>query len=223
MIEAQSTARAEARRGRGGRPTQAESERRHVGLLKTAAELFFSRGFEATSIDAIAQKAGVAKRFIYARYADKSELFIAAIARTIQDRAGPLLDFELPDEPAETGLLKFAHCMINIALAPEALSIFRMVLNEAPRFPNLAKLDTERNRHKGLRAIERVLRFYEQRGEVVVDDGDVQAELFFTLTVRPAQFRALVLGPEPNPAQQEARLRAAVRLFLDGSRPQKRD
>ncbi|MEW6437015.1 MAG: TetR/AcrR family transcriptional regulator [Pseudomonadota bacterium] len=210
-----------ARRGRGGRPTQAESERRHAVLLQKAGALFFAKGFEATSIDAIAQAAGVAKRFIYARYADKSELFVAAIARAIQDRAGPLYSFELPDEPAERGLVKFAHRIMDIALAPENLAVFRMILVEAPRFPSLATLDTDRNRHKGLGAIERVLRFYEKRGELVIDDADMQAELFFTITVRPAQLRALLFGPEKDPRQLEHRLKAAVRLFLDGARPRR--
>jgi len=209
------------RRGRGGRPTQAESERRHAVLLHKAGELFFAKGFEATSIDAVAQAAGVAKRFIYARYADKSELFVAAVARTIQDRAGPLYSFEIPNAPAEDGLVKFAERILEIALAPETLGVFRILLKEAPRFPSLAKLDTDRNRHKGLRAIERVLRFYEKRGELVIDDVDMQAELFFTITVRPAQLRALLFGPEQDPAQQEHRLRSAVRLFLDGTRPRR--
>lgn len=208
-----------AQRGRGGRPTQAESGRRHSALLHKAADLFFAKGFDATSIDAIAQAAGVAKRFIYARYADKAELFVAAIARTIQDRAGPLRSFEIPDEPAEEGLVKFAQRVLEIALAPESLAIFRMIVVEAPRFPSLVKLDTDRNRHKSLQTIERVLRFYERRDELVIDDPDIEAELFFTLTVRPAQLRALLFGPEQDLKQQEQRLRAAVRLFLNGCRP----
>ena len=74
-----------AQRGRGGRPIQINNwNRRHVVLLQTAAELFLAKGFEATSIDAIAQSAGVAKRFTSdARYTDKAELFLAAIARMI--------------------------------------------------------------------------------------------------------------------------------------------
>jgi TetR/AcrR family transcriptional regulator, mexJK operon transcriptional repressor len=221
MTQARFTETSELKRGRGGRPTQAESERRHVVLLQKAAELFFAKGFEATSIDAIAQAAGVAKRFIYDRYADKGELFLEAIARTIQDRAGPLHSFEIPDGPAEIGLIKFAERILEIALKPETLAIFRMILVEAPRFPSLARLDTERNRHRGLSAMIRVLRAYEQRGELVIDDADMLAELFFTITVRPAQLRALLLGPEQNSAQQDARIRAAVRLFLDGCRSKK--
>jgi TetR/AcrR family transcriptional regulator, mexJK operon transcriptional repressor len=203
------------RRGPGGRPTRAEAERRHVSLLAVAADLFMAHGLRGVSIDAIAQAAGVAKRFIYARYADKGELFAAAIARLIDDRTGPL--HGIGDEPVEAGLLRFARMLLDIALKPETLALFRMLLSEGPRFPALAKLDSERNRHGGLRAITRVLAAYAARGEIVLDETEMQAELFAILILRGAQHRALILGPE-EPDQMERRLRASVKLFLDGCR-----
>jgi TetR/AcrR family transcriptional regulator, mexJK operon transcriptional repressor len=139
----------------------------------------------------------------------------------LQDRAGPLRSFEIPDGPAEAGLVAFVERVYEIALAPDALAIFRTILIEAPRFPGLVKLDTERNRHKLLGTIERVLRFYERRGDLLIDNADMLAELFFTITVRPAQMRALILGPERGLEGQDQRLRAAVRLFLDGCRPRR--
>jgi AcrR family transcriptional regulator len=206
------------RRGPGGRPTRSEAERRHISLLRTAADLFLAQGFQGVSIDAIAQAAGVAKRFIYARYADKGELFAAAIARLIEDRTGPLHAFDITDQPVEAALLRFARMMLEIALKPETLALFRMLLTEGPRFPALAKLDAERNRHKGLSAITRVLSAYAARGAIVLEDVEMQAELFAILILRGAQHRALILGPEA-PDQVERRLRASVRLFLEGCRP----
>lgn len=46
----------------------------------------------------------------------------------------------------------------------------------------------------------------------------MQAELFAILIVRGAQYRALIMGSD-EPEQQERRLKAAVRVFLDGCRP----
>lgn len=205
------------RRGRGGRPTQAEAERRHSALLRTAAGLFTAHGLQGVSIDAIARAAGVAKRFIYARYPGKGELFAAAIERLIEDRTGPLSAYEVGEEPVEEGLLDFARLLLDIALKPETLALFRMLIREAPRFPQLARLDAERNRHKGLIAVTRVLAIYAERGEIVLDNPEMLAELFGTLVVRTAQHRTLIFGPE-DAAQREHRLRAAVRLFLDGCR-----
>jgi TetR/AcrR family transcriptional regulator, mexJK operon transcriptional repressor len=91
---------AEFRRGPGGRPTREEAERRHRALLDAATQLFLEGGLNGTSIDAIAERAGVAKRFIYARYADKGELFVAAVGRFVEERLSPLLNLDLPDVPA---------------------------------------------------------------------------------------------------------------------------
>jgi len=206
------------RRGRGGRPTQAEAERRHDALLRTAADLFIEHGLQGVSVDAIARAAGVAKRFIYARYADKGELFAAAIERLIEDRTGPLYAYEVRDEPVEEGLLEFARRLLDLALKPQTLALFRMLIREAPRFPQLARLDAELNRHKGLVAIARVLRIYAERGEIALGNLEMLAELFGVLVVRSAQHRALILGLE-EPAHVERRLKAAIHLFLDGARP----
>lgn len=206
------------RRGRGGRPSRAEAERRHQLLLKTATELFLKHGLQGVSIDTIAQAAGVAKRTIYARYADKGELFAAALMSLIEDRWGALQGFDIDERPVEEGLFTFAWKMLDMALKPEALAFARMLVSEAPRFPSLAALDSERNRHIALRAILRVFSAYVERGEMVLDDPEMKAELFAILILRGAQHRALILGPE-DPAQLERRTRAAIRLFLDGVRP----
>ncbi|MGA2054112.1 MAG: TetR family transcriptional regulator, partial [Bradyrhizobium sp.] len=47
------------RRGGGGRPTREEAEARDVRLLEVATHLFMERGFDGTSIDAVAEAAGI--------------------------------------------------------------------------------------------------------------------------------------------------------------------
>lgn len=60
---------------RVGRPRQAEGEALDRLILDVAGNLFCSRGLDATSIDAIAERCGTTRRSIYARYADKEALF----------------------------------------------------------------------------------------------------------------------------------------------------
>ena len=87
-------------RGPGGRPTRAEAERRHAALLETASRLFIARGLDGISMEAIAEEAGVAKRFVYARYRDKGELFVATLRRLIEERAAMLQAYDVGEEPA---------------------------------------------------------------------------------------------------------------------------
>jgi hypothetical protein len=73
----------------------------------------------------------------------------------------------------------------------------------------------ERNPLRNL--IVDVLRTYADRGVIRMDDPRLTAEHFAILVIGIPRMMALFVGREP-PAEEERRLRAAVRLFLDGCR-----
>jgi AcrR family transcriptional regulator len=209
--------RGEFKRGRGGRPTQQEAERRHRALLNTAMRLFLKSGWEGTSIGAISRESKVAKRFIYARYPDKSALFVGTLQRFIDDHAEALNVADSLAQDVAQGLLALGKRLLELALRPEALTFHRLFIAEAPRFPELARLFVERNRHRGLGAIEQTLRTYAARGDIELGDVQLRAEQFFILVVGVPQRMAMLLGRAP-PAEEDRRLRAAIALFLDGCR-----
>jgi len=208
---------AEFKRGPGGRPTRAEAQRRHRALLETAARLFLDRGFDAVSIDEIAREAAVAKRSIYARYGDKSELFVAAIEHSLTSRIEALYAFEPAQRRAAAGLFQYGRRFLDVALEPQALALLRLFIAAAPRFPDLARRFIERNRHRAAGEVTRVLKFYAERGEIKLKDPQLMAEQFFICVVGIPQ-RLALLGLREPPAQEQRRLRAAIRLFLDGCR-----
>lgn len=203
------------KRGPGGRPTREEAERRHRCLLATAFRLFLDKGWGGVSVEEISRQSGVAKGFIYARYADKGALFVEAIERLMADAMGTLHLVEpLPDD-IEEGLYAFGRKLLDIVLQPEALAFHRQFVAEAGRFPELARLFVERNRLLGL--IVEVLRTYADRGAIKLREPRLTAEHFVILVVGIPRMMALLVGREP-PVEEERRLRAAVRLFLDGCR-----
>ncbi len=205
----------EFRRGPGGRPSAAEAGRRQNILLDCAARLFLDDGFDAVSIDEISRRSGVAKRFIYARFRDKSELFVAAISHFFQARLEPLHTSAPPPENIEEGLFAFAARLLEIVLHPDALAAHRLFLTTAPRFPELARLFIERNRHQSLGDIVRLLKAYADRGDIELADIDLFAEQFF-IQVAGIPQRLALLGLREPPEQEERRLRAAVGLFVKG-------
>src|SRR5580704_5268285 len=143
----------EFRRGPGGRPTRQEAERRHRELLETTKRLLLERGWEATSIDEISRQSGVAKRFLYARYPDKTALFIAAVAQFRDEQIGALGALDTPPENLEQGLLALGRQMLDLALRDETLAIIRLFLAEAPRLRDYAKLFAESFPRRGLAGI----------------------------------------------------------------------
>ncbi|QGZ35012.1 TetR/AcrR family transcriptional regulator [Stappia indica] len=67
-----------------GRPQKRTRETREK-ILAEATRLFSGQGFEATSVDAVAEAAGVAKATVFAHFADKTSLLIAARTSDLEE------------------------------------------------------------------------------------------------------------------------------------------
>jgi TetR/AcrR family transcriptional repressor of mexJK operon len=205
------------KRGPGGRPTRQEAERRHQSLLASATSLFLAKGWDGASVDEISRHSGVAKRFIYARYPDKAALFVGAVEQFIGEKMEILHNFEPLPEDVEEGLCAFGRKLLDLALRPETLAFLRLFIAEAPRFPDLAKLFVTNVRHRGHAEIIRVLAAYDDSNAIKLGDPEIGAEQFFILVVGLPQ-RLALLGGREEPAEEDRKLKAAVRLFLNGCR-----
>ncbi|MBT2413286.1 TetR/AcrR family transcriptional regulator [Streptomyces sp. ISL-12] len=62
-------------------------------LIASAEEVFYSRGIGATSVDVVAQEAGVSKPTVYAHFAGKSELAATALRHRHDQAAAELADW----------------------------------------------------------------------------------------------------------------------------------
>jgi TetR/AcrR family transcriptional regulator, mexJK operon transcriptional repressor len=207
------------RRHSGGRPSQGEAIKRDARLIAIAASMFMERGFEGTSIDAVAEAAGVGKATLYARYKDKGELFAAVLQRKIDLW---LAQNETAEECAtdriEDVLLALARRTIAGALTPEAVAISRIVMAESARFPGLAKRMHEQGWQCSNAAVAELLDRFAKAGQIEMEDTTVAADLFLSLVIG-RQTRMAMLGIETDPEQVDQRVQAAVKLFLNGVRP----
>src|SRR3977135_3169893 len=108
-------------RGHGGRPSRLESAQLSDRILDVATALFLSDGFGATSIEAVAKRAGISKRTFYHRFNGKEMLFEAVVRRLIE-RWTPSFDTELLEGPSlAEGWRSTAEHMLSIRLTPHAL------------------------------------------------------------------------------------------------------
>src|SRR6202047_2647433 len=138
-LEAEPGTRAQPR-GHGGRPSRLESAQLSDRILDVATMLFLGHGFGATSIEAVAKRAGISKRTFYHRFSGKERLF-EAVLRRLMARWLPAFDAALLSPASlEDALRGSAEHMLKIALTPEALALHRMIIHEAQRFPALARI-----------------------------------------------------------------------------------
>src|SRR5918911_5687315 len=94
-------------RGHGGRPSRQESAQLSHRILDVATALFLSDGFGATSIEAVARRAGISKRTFYHRFTGKEMLFEAVVRRMIE-RWTPPFDEALLNAPNLASALRHA-------------------------------------------------------------------------------------------------------------------
>ena len=207
-----------ALRGHGGRPSREQSALLSDRILDVATALFLGDGFGATSIEAVAKRAGISKRTFYHRFRGKEALFEAVVRRLI-GRWMPPFDAALLQAPSlEETLHRIAEYMLDIALTGEALALHRIVIAEAERFPGLARILYELGSATG---VERVGQFFETRiaaGELAAIDPRFAAEQFILMVVTGPRRRALGLGSPLSRSELRPWIEQSVRLFLDGSR-----
>lgn len=199
-------------------PATRSGERRRA-LLQAAAEVFFERGYAAASIDAIIARAGGSKRNIYDQFGGKAGLFAAIVAQNA-DEALATTEVEDPECDLRDSLLALGRRLLDLYMSPTVLGVYRTVVAEAHRDPDLARTFYEIGPGRTAERVREVLERAAVRGEVRVADPAQQAEHFVGL-LRDNLHLQVVLGlrPAPGPDEADAVVRSAVGLFLDGLRP----
>ena len=204
---------------RGGRPSRAAAEQLGEKILDAATALFLTGGYGVTSIEAIARRAGISKRTFYSRFRDKAALFGAVVRRVVERlRAGN--DAELFEGGTiEEILTRLAGYILRAALSPQALALYRVILAEATRFPELATVVNEQGGSR--EAIDRIAALLEREAhaaQFMPENTSFAAAQFLQIVVALPQRRALGLGAPLTPAELEAWPHDAVALFLNGWR-----
>jgi TetR/AcrR family transcriptional regulator, mexJK operon transcriptional repressor len=208
---------------RGGRPTREEAEARDVRLLDVATRLFMERGFDGTSIDAVAEAAGVSKPTVYARYRDKRDLFAAVLRGRIRRWLAPVSAAaeaeatETSPKSIRTTLHELSRHMVAYTLAPEAGALHRILSAQAVHFPELAKLANEDGWLRAVRGVSSILRQSAARGHIKVDDPEFAADMFLNLVLGHGK-RLALYGIATDPKTEERHRKAAVEFFLSGVR-----
>ncbi|MCB1772158.1 MAG: TetR/AcrR family transcriptional regulator [Gammaproteobacteria bacterium] len=121
------------------RPGRPKSGQKAQAILYAAGELFLSNGYQGTSMDAVAQRAGVSKQTVYSHFANKEELFKACIRGKV---AGYGFDGTASDEHGDLrdALSSIARQFVELMFDPEVIAMHRVVMAEAASQPRIAEL-----------------------------------------------------------------------------------
>jgi TetR/AcrR family transcriptional regulator, mexJK operon transcriptional repressor len=211
--------RASESRSKAGRPTRDQAEARQLELLDTALDMFLDRGFELTTMEAVAVAMGMTKRTIYARYADKAALFKATVRRAIDQAGVPRERFDaLDDGDLGSTLIAFARMRVAHFQGDAGMKLQRIINTESFRFPEIFNWYYEQGAGPAIGFLTDLLRRHESAGAVCVGDPIMAANAFMSLVVG-GPVRIIGSGNIISDDDIEARIAFTVRLFLEGARP----
>jgi AcrR family transcriptional regulator len=200
-------------RGRGRPPLRSDDETLRL-IIDAAASMFRDGGYAGTGMSAIAALAGVSTKTLYRLVATKEELFRQVIRSRI-DRFILAVD-QAPGDFAG-GLERLLIAYGNLAFDPEVIAVYRLVVGECVRFPEVGRTFFETAIEPAGRAIAEWLARQTRQGLIKLDDPECAAEMLRGMMVFEPQ-RAALLGqaPPPNASAIVARARACAELFVRG-------
>ena len=152
-------------------------------ILEAARELFLSDGFERTSVDAIAARAGVSKRTVYDYFGDKQTLLRQVVidaGSTLMVSVQGAIDEKLGDvTDLKAALVAFAASVVGTTMdSPDYAALTRLVSAEATQLPDLIASFGEEPED----ALARRFAELHEDGLLVAPDPRLAADHFVALT-----------------------------------------
>jgi AcrR family transcriptional regulator len=185
--------------------------------ISAAAFTEFSRnGYATTTLDQIAERAGVTKGTIYVYFENKEHLFISMVREITKTTLDTVQEMFETYEGSTAELLRaqFSFIYRDIVADRRRREVLRMLIAEAPRFPELA----DRYYDEILRPCLALLQQAIQRG---MDRGEIRKSAI-------VDFPQVVVGPialvdmwlmmfdDRQPLDVEAYFNAHLDLVLNG-------
>jgi AcrR family transcriptional regulator len=161
---------------------------RHEEILKAAIDEVRAVGYDRTTMDAVAERAGASKATLYRHWASKADLIVAAISYMKGATAR-----SLPDTGTLRGDLLDLLRVSQQHSGHEQLCVMRGMISACGTDPELAQAFYEQIVQAKRGAAVEILRRAQQRGEV-----SEAADIHFLVDVAPAMLICRhLLTPEP--------------------------
>jgi len=198
---------------RRGRPV---NEALGQTIIDAASELFVELGFQATTLDKIAQRAKISKLSIYRHFDNKEALFSAAIVAGCHQLFAPQALLEGVDGSVEDQLMAVGSLLLRTLLRSDVSSVEAMVMADKTNQKSLSKLHYEAGPAHVIAQIEALLRQLHAKQLLNVPDPLQSARLFAAL-FKGSDLRMIARFDETRAEDDneiEAYCRSAVAMFI---------
>lgn len=186
---------------------------RERAILDAALKVFAAAGYTGTTMDAVAAEAGVTKPTLYSYFPSKESLFQAMML----GKRDVMLDvFEHPSQDGLVAdLLVFAWAYADTVMRPEMLSLARLIIGEASRFPEIGRAYQASGPDHLLRGIMRYLDGQRRAGRLDFDDAELAAQDLWGLILSAPRTQALYMpDAQPDRAMLARYISNGLKVFL---------
>jgi len=206
--------------GEGSRPAGPDRTNAKVRqVLDAARALFLEQPYDAVSTDAIARRAGISKATLYAHFESKEMLFATLVCDQCRAIEEDIWSAGGPGGDVEAVLRTIARNFMAMFAGPEAISLYRTIVAQVPRRPELGRVFYEAG-PKILQA--RIAQFLEracERGELQVPDPRLAAVQFLQLVAGDIPMTGLLALRPLTPEHVAATIESGIRVFMAAHRP----
>jgi AcrR family transcriptional regulator len=197
-----------------GRPATPESEL-HAAVVDATLTLLLTQGYAATTVEAVAKQAGMAKKTLY-RFAENREALVRQAIASWPDAFLPVFEqdalqaAELP-QLLEQGLRAIARQV----LSAQAVGMFRLLQGEFPGREALLVIYQRNGIERGRAIVADWLQRQQQRGWLRELECIQTSDLLLAM-VMAEPLRQMALGLLPPGSEIDDRIAAAVAMLLPG-------
>lgn len=197
-------------------PLPASSLAKREAIVRAAARVFLRLGYGAASMDQIASEAHVSKQTIYSHFGAKDALFEEIVRNKCAALMGEAGAHEHSNRNIKSLLLETAVRFQHVILAEESMKLFRIIVAESGRFPELAEAFYRAGPRFACDDLARALGDIDGQSDMRIDDPVVASERFFSILRDDLYVRALVgMSSMPDEKEIEARAERAVSFFVN--------
>lgn len=183
-------------------------------ILQAGVDVFLEYGYVSASVDEIVRRAGGSKRTVYKYFGNKEELFAAIIASLAAQMLSPLGAAINSDSDLQKTLEKLGKAYLDVLLREDSLTIFRTVVSEGVRFPELAKTFFLNGPNAAVTRLSGYLEQQVKKGSLKIEDTHAAARQYFGMIRSDLHMRA-ALGLElPTADEISQEVNRAVAMFV---------
>ena len=186
---------------------------KEASILAAALKVFAQCGYFGTSMDAIAAEAGLTKPTLYQYFDSKERLFTAMM---VQKRDDMLIAFEQPSgDDMVAQLYAFSWLYADTVMRPDLLSLARLIIGEAQRFPEIGRAYQASGPDKVLQGMIAYLEARREAGSLAFEDAELAAQDLWGLILSAPRTQALYLpDSQPTRADIARSIHNGLKVFL---------